>query len=227
MDTVERCGRALFDTIQHVLDFTKINHFTRVRRGKGAQSSEGSRSEVASLNVDVDLSAIIEDVIDAMYAGYRSQGSTSFKSTNKASRFPLDSLRRGGDGRANTADRVQSESVTKKDRLAIILDIDWRSNWIFNTRSGDLRRVLMNLFSNALKYTDVGGSRSRCDQRTLGQQTPNFSSPSSLSQSVILREEYLQNFCGVIYAFLTRGFPKCWYWAWSEYCAADCSLARR
>jgi signal transduction histidine kinase len=29
IDTIERCGRTLLDTIQHVLDFAKINTFTR------------------------------------------------------------------------------------------------------------------------------------------------------------------------------------------------------
>jgi hypothetical protein len=36
------------------------------------------------------------------------------------------------------------------------MDIGWRSNWAFNTQSGALRRVLMNLFGNALKYTSMG-----------------------------------------------------------------------
>ncbi|KAI9774973.1 MAG: hypothetical protein M1840_000189 [Geoglossum simile] len=150
IDTVERCGRTLLDTIQHVLVFAKINHLTGVKRGNGKRSGQGSRSEATSLNANIDLSAIIEDVVDAMYAGHEFQGSTSFRMSNKAGGFPSDSLWRNGGGRVN---EVESE---KKDRVTIILDIDWRPNWVFNTRSGELRGVLMNLFGNALKYTDAG-----------------------------------------------------------------------
>lgn len=40
--------------------------------------------------------------------------------------------------------------------VVVILDITWQPDWNFKINVGAFRRVLMNLFSNALKYTDTG-----------------------------------------------------------------------
>jgi signal transduction histidine kinase len=160
IDTIERCGRTLLDTIQHVLDFAKINNFTKPKRNARQDedsSSQGPGSRKMGLSVDIDVSVITEDVIDAVYAGYEFQGNSSLGVVDEASGFPSEGLRRSGVNDRNTIpDQPPDQPILKKERLAIIMDIGWRSNWTFNTQSGALRRVLMNLFGNALKYTDAG-----------------------------------------------------------------------
>jgi signal transduction histidine kinase len=109
------------------------------------------------LSVDVDVSVITEDVIDAVYAGHEFQGNSSLGVADEASGFPSEGLRRSGANDGDTIpDQPPDQPAMKKERLAIIMDIGWRPNWTFNTQSGALRRVLMNLFGNALKYTDAG-----------------------------------------------------------------------
>lgn len=154
IDTIERCGRTLLDTIQHVLDFAKINNFVKPKRKEstsaGINPRTSSPSRQMGLSTDIDLSVVTEDVIDAMYAGYEFERNSSLA---MASGFPSDGLPNGkmvdGSGMAST-------SEIKKERLEIIMDIGFRQNWFFHTQSGALRRVLMNLFCNSLKYTDVG-----------------------------------------------------------------------
>jgi signal transduction histidine kinase len=156
IDTIERCGRTLLDTIQHVLDFAKINNFikpNRINRNVEAASDQGPRSRLMGLSVDIDLSVITEDVIDAVYAGHEFQGNSSLGVVDEASGFPSEGLRRSG---SNDSSAIPDQPALKKEQLAVIVDIGWRSNWTFNTQSGALRRVLMNLFGNALKYTDSG-----------------------------------------------------------------------
>jgi signal transduction histidine kinase len=160
IDTIERCGRTLLDTIQHVLDFAKINYFTKpkknMKKDEGS-SSQGPRSRKMGLSVDIDVSVITEDVIDAVYAGHEFQGNSSLGVADEASDFPSEGLRRSGLNDSDTIpDQPPDQPALKKERLEIIMDIGWRSNWTFNTQSGALRRVLMNLFGNALKYTDAG-----------------------------------------------------------------------
>jgi signal transduction histidine kinase len=160
IDTIERCGRTLLDTIQHVLDFAKINNFTKPKRNmrKDERSSDQEpRARKMGLSVDIDVSVITEDVIDAVYAGHEFQGNSSLGVADEASGFPSEGLRRSGVKDSDTIpDQPPDQPALKKERLAIIMDIGWRSNWTFNTQSGALRRVLMNLFGNALKYTDAG-----------------------------------------------------------------------
>jgi len=156
IDTIERCGRTLLDTIQHVLDFAKINNFTKPKRNERKDersSDERPRSRMMGLSVDIDVSVITEDVIDAVYAGHEFQGNSSLGMTDEASGSPSEGLRRS---RVNHSDTIPDRPALKKGPLAIIVDIGWRSNWNFNTQSGALRRVLMNLVGNALKYTDAG-----------------------------------------------------------------------
>jgi signal transduction histidine kinase len=156
IDTIERCGRTLLDTIQHVLDFAKINNFTKPKRNerKGERSSdERPRSRMTGLSVDIDVSVITEDVIDAVYAGHEFHGNSSLGVTDEASGSPSKDLRRS---EVNDSDIIPDQPAFKKGPLTIIMDIGWRSNWTFNTQSGALRRVLMNLVGNALKYTDAG-----------------------------------------------------------------------
>jgi signal transduction histidine kinase/GAF domain-containing protein len=127
IDTIERCGRTLLDTIQHVLDFAKINSFIKPGVDKSnpkVKANIGSSSTMA-LSIDIDLSVVTEDVIDSMHAGHEFGGKSELVVANQVS-SPI-------------------EIPSNKERLEIIMDIDWRSNWAFNTQSGALRRILMNV----------------------------------------------------------------------------------
>ena len=62
VDTVDMCGRTLLDTIEHVLDFSKIKKF-----GHEAMQPLGA---VAYL----DVSAVIEEILEGAYAGFEFNG---------------------------------------------------------------------------------------------------------------------------------------------------------
>jgi len=140
--TVETCGKTLLDTIDHLLDFAKINNFMhkprdRTAPGKGDQGrNEGDdKKKQFALEVDVDLSVITEEVLETVYAGHDfanlnppkhkqlEQGQTTASSTQQQS----------GDGRKFPI------NWNKKERpIAIIVDIDKAedSHWIFRTQAG-------------------------------------------------------------------------------------------
>jgi signal transduction histidine kinase len=199
IDTIERCGRTLLDTIQHVLDFAKINNFTRPkRRGRTKSRSSGplTGSGMPGLSVNIDLSLLTEDVIDSVFAGHEFQDNSSLLVTDEASGFPPEGLRRSGINEID-AHTVPNQHGSEKERIDVVIDISWRSNWIFNTQSGALRRVLMNLFGNALKYTSSGWVKISLQAKDIK------SKPSQPEQSIItisvsdsgrgIAQEYLHN----------------------------------
>jgi signal transduction histidine kinase len=197
IDTIERCGRTLLDTIQHVLDFAKINNFRRPKRNKTTNekdpSSAWARSGMPGLGVDMDISLITEDVIDSVFAGHEFQGNSSLLVADEASGFPPEGLRRSG-VKGSDSYTVPDQRGRKKERLDVIVDIGWRSNWTFSIQSGALRRVLMNLFGNALKYTDTGWVKVSLQSKDIGP-TPSQQSIITISISDSGRgiaQEYLQ-----------------------------------
>lgn len=76
--TIETCGKTLLDTINHLLDFAKINHFGKNSKATSAQRSSsrpGSdkrapSSQLLALESDVDLAAITEQAVETVFAGF-------------------------------------------------------------------------------------------------------------------------------------------------------------
>ena len=202
IDTIERCGRTLLDTIQHVLDFAKINNFSRPKEtGKEKQGirerhDQYPRSGSLGLSIDMDISLLAEDVIDSVSAGHEFQGNSSLAVTDEASGFPSEGLRRSCTNES-TGERAPNLHTLKKEPLDVIMDIGWKSNWTFNTQSGALRRILMNLFGNALKYTDKGWVKVSIQSKDL-QRTPSQPPQSVITISVSdsgrgIAQEYLHS----------------------------------
>ncbi|KAF2815954.1 uncharacterized protein BDZ99DRAFT_493882 [Mytilinidion resinicola] len=172
--TIETCGRTLLDTVDHLLDFTKINHFMEVskrRRTHGSHNNTQSapRSKIGSdmmaMSARVQLDVITEEVVAAVSAGYDTQKRAKANSSpqkkkpklrhanNSASR-PHDasySSDRYGDAQINTELREYNLGG-----VIVILDIDKDVDWAFSTQAGAWRRIVMNLFANSLKYTARG-----------------------------------------------------------------------
>lgn len=145
------------DTIDHVLDYAKINKLRKGNstRKRGHHSKSGHRREtvgsIVGLTADFDLAALVEEVVDAVTAGH------AFRRTHHGT---IHDHQASGGGLAitSTADGtlgVQSPALPEIDPV-VILDIKPRPSWFVRTQPGALRRIVMNLLGNALKYTDSG-----------------------------------------------------------------------
>ncbi|CAI7622392.1 unnamed protein product [Penicillium crustosum] len=160
--TIESCGRTLLDTINHLLDFSKINNFRKEgtkkaphksknpsRRHKNTDLSPHSmkpsrrtrHSGMISLKSDIQLDAVLEEVMESVFAGY------SFYHSSKRS-MAID--------RPNHMELDILGPVQRASQVSIILDIDEAAEWRFSTQIGAWRRIMMNIFGNALKYTANG-----------------------------------------------------------------------
>ena len=145
------------DTIDHVLDYAKINKLRKGNstRKRGHYSKSGHRREtvgsIVGLTADFDLAALVEEVVDAVTAGH------AFRRTHHGTLHDHQASG-GGLALASTADAslgVQSLPLPEIDPV-VILDIKPRPSWFVRTQPGALRRIVMNLLGNALKYTDAG-----------------------------------------------------------------------
>jgi hypothetical protein len=136
------------------LDFAKINNITRSKRPKKKDNIDSSlvprNGGTPESKLSFDLSVLIEDLVEGVLAGYR---------FNHRS---LGSLSGNNNAGNHTYARLiqESPSVHAVDvhqmPLSVILSIDERSTWQIRSEAGAWRRILVNLLSNAMKYTTSG-----------------------------------------------------------------------
>ncbi|KGO50409.1 CheY-like superfamily [Penicillium expansum] len=151
LDTINACGRTLLDTMNQVLDFSKImsleRHKKTFRRGKDPWKPKPSEENVARLDTLVltDVALLTEDVIDSVCLGH-SHIQRSATSTNR----PTDILSTLPSKPAK--DGSQVGHISGVDVVVDIADNDW----MYKVQPGSLRRLIMNILGNALKYTKKG-----------------------------------------------------------------------
>ncbi|GFG25104.1 autoinducer 2 sensor kinase/phosphatase LuxQ [Aspergillus udagawae] len=151
IETVYSCGRTLLDTLNHLLDYAKINTLTRPRPSDkagvpGSSNVSKPQTVVPGSLQDENLSVLAQEVVEGLLAGAEYQ-------------------RRGANGDSDAL--AKKEDLGPKNRLITIVDIEWQDSWRFSIYAGAWRRVIMNLFGNALKYTQVGYIRLRMRRDSL------------------------------------------------------------
>lgn len=173
VSTVRSCGVTLLDTINHILDFSKINSFERnwhnVRKPRvGARNDSNTSSGRAvkkrmtrkegpplmNIYAITDIAAITEEVIEGVYAGQAYQDITS------ADFNEMSSGARGRNSERDLATANRSIMIGsggeqhRTKEIEVVLDIA-QGDYVFTTQPGALRRVSSIYFSpaDALLYS--------------------------------------------------------------------------
>lgn len=146
LETINACSRTLLDTMNQVLDFSKIVSLERKtrqmkqRKQHSLPDSDNQASTSLDTSVSTDLALLAEEVVEGVCLGHAY--------SQKSSSNPLNS---GPEvSKAGRANNTGSESPVE-----VILDVS-ENNWTYYTQPGALRRIVMNVFGNAMKYTDAG-----------------------------------------------------------------------
>jgi signal transduction histidine kinase len=169
LHSMETCSRTLLDTVDHLLDWSGVNNFLSpapvpqnngdveergLRPGKMATIESGMMSIVSRVRVDL----IVEEVVESVYAGrifqLRTLGSNGAANGNVPS---LDAMQ--------PSELIDCQATQKESDIATIcVEIEPNSSWEFYAQPGALRRVVMNLVSNSLKFTTKGFVKVSLDQ---------------------------------------------------------------
>jgi signal transduction histidine kinase len=134
--------------MNQVLDFSKLMSLerkSRRRRRRKALSQDFDSSHLSAAHLDLykptDLSVVAEEVVEGVFLGHI---------YNQRSTASLDLL-----GTSLVAPEFPEDLHTVKPSVKVIVDIA-PTDWVYHAPPGAMRRIIMNLFSNALKYTPAG-----------------------------------------------------------------------
>lgn len=174
LNSIESCCRTLVGTIDHLLDWTKINKFRRDsamekqnnrgprRRGTSDGTQMSIETGMMTTTFEVDIAAIAEQVVESLFAGHTFQVMSVMRMVegSQATDPVSDSMR--------SLDSMEAlESMTSRfgkgsdlqiafGGVVVTLSIDPHLPWVFATQPGALRRILMNLLGNSFRFTKQG-----------------------------------------------------------------------
>jgi hypothetical protein len=160
------------------LDFAKINNLTNSINSKKRQpgGKEGQTAQVGQLSA-FNFADMVEEVVDCVFAGHSHQNSASslYYMTEGTTKELRPSRTKPGLKKQSRV--VGAATLSALENTMIIVDVAARQNWAFCSHPGAWKRILMNLFGNALKYTQKGSIliSLRCEQRSDGAFSPNQS----------------------------------------------------
>lgn len=145
---IESCGSTLLDTLNHLLDYSAINKFgTSKSHVRNASFPElKSQQDPHRLVSKQHLCKLVQDVVEVVHFGQSSNKATLFVSPD------TPDLERQYISIADTP----STSLEIPKTVGVLVNIENRTDWYMPIQVGAWKRIVMNLFANALKYTNVG-----------------------------------------------------------------------
>ncbi|KAK3375744.1 hsp90-like protein, partial [Lasiosphaeria ovina] len=149
--TIETSGRTLLDTIDHLLEYSRISTHIRTskagRKNNTANSRSRSRSPsmqtISTTDIDVQLCQLVEEAVESVLAGW------SYRNMSDAHFAAWNSFRQGNKS-------AKSREQGRAGSVQTYLDIDPEVSWSFRIHPGAFRRIVMNLVGNSLKFTSSG-----------------------------------------------------------------------
>ncbi|THX52868.1 hypothetical protein D6D06_06443 [Aureobasidium pullulans] len=148
IDTTESCAHTLLDTIQMVLDYSKVNAFTKDQPGEKLNIRphivKGGVEPLLSTYSHVNLASIAEEVIEGVTTGHLAKSDPSME------------LGFSGERARFNAKTFEELLAMPQSPVEVILDVSPPQDWTFVTQPGAYRRIIMNVFGNSLKYTEHG-----------------------------------------------------------------------
>lgn len=164
VSSIETCGKTLLDTIDHVLDYAKINKLRNASskkklRVEGRTKRLPADNSILGVTADFDLAQLVEEVCDTVCAGH------TFRKTQNAN----------GGAIYDQAENTITNARDSQGGVMVALIVQPFVSWAVRSQPGALRRIVMNLLGNALKYTDSGYIALKLLQKSSNRQSVELS----------------------------------------------------
>jgi hypothetical protein len=139
VNMIESCSNTLLHTFDHLLEFTNINSRASNERDTGHNPSLYGSVDDQVRNEIIDLGTLIEDVLETVLLGHFSARQRNY-GLEKEQRAALTML--------------SNDISTQPVLVTTYIEAD--RDWALPLDKGAWKRILLNLCSNALKYTVTG-----------------------------------------------------------------------
>ncbi|GKT47723.1 hybrid signal transduction histidine kinase A [Colletotrichum spaethianum] len=189
--SIENCGRTLLETIDHLLDWSKINNFIGPSKRRNSTVDVGDRglrnrdqkisieAGMMSITSNVDLDVLSEEVVESICAGFSYQRvSVAQLANNRPGEHAdtsairrLDSMQAMEDMASGT-NKFGDLQLVLGD-VSVTFDINPAASWRYHTQPGAIRRIIMNLLGNSLKYTSKGFVNVHVTQMSRKEENPS------------------------------------------------------
>ncbi|KAH8426363.1 hybrid sensor histidine kinase/response regulator [Aspergillus melleus] len=133
---IERSGLTLLDTIDHLLEYCKINDLATKNSG-----DTKAQVEVTNRDSDFDLGILVEEVATVLCAGQKPQYVTDSSVTFSATRSSAE---------------VHYQRPSQSDEVSVVIRIEQLDSWVVRSAAGAWKSILMNIIGNAMKWTKNG-----------------------------------------------------------------------
>ena len=173
-----------------------------VARGLRQNKAASVEAGMMSLASDIQLDVLVEEVVESLCLAHNyqhlsiaqwEQGTPSvYEDVNALRR--LDSIRATENLQHGQNERGSTRLPS--DEVSIHIDIDPKDSWLFHGQPGALRRILMNVFGNSLKYTSRGMIKVSLQQEALagnGRRSRRIIRLVVEDTGKGISEDYLQN----------------------------------
>lgn len=141
LSTVRTCGLQLIDTVNHVLDFTKLS----------ADSKNGTNTRRQIQKQTVNLAELLHSTVESCWLGQRARLMQMGEAESDLGSYyaPVPMGLVPHDQRLNISSNLAN--------VETVLDIGFRQGgWNVVCEPGGLRRIIMNLYGNSVKFTKEG-----------------------------------------------------------------------
>lgn len=139
VDMIESCSSTLLDTFDHLLEFSKINSRASNKKGVEKNAAKHNSTGIGASRAPVDLESLVEDLLETVTLGH-------FAALNMVSGLESERQDILADG----------DKEDRSEPVIITTHIENDRDWVVPIDKGAWKRILLNVFSNALKYTKSG-----------------------------------------------------------------------